>query len=317
MNKLTMLSLMMGLLLTACQPQEQDERSAKSDIPVIATANRSGGDIDPYWYQGKAELNSYDLQQSRYGEIHPGYAVVVFVTEDFLTDKQVKNESYRSENSTKILKTNHLRKFPTGIYDYALMTSVFNPVDTRKYPHALKVTFSAQDWCGQSFMQINRKGKGYDVEVRSYFEQEGDQNFTVSPDLLLEDEIMNLLRIDPEALPTGNIELYPSATYTRLLHKPMKALKAKASRESYTGNEFEGPELMVYTVEFSDIKRSLSVVYESASPYRIAGWKESSKNPFNGSDLSTVAKRKKTLMSPYWSQHDLADSHLRTELGIE
>lgn len=317
MNKLIYLSLVIGVLLSACQPQEETQRSANSDIPAIATANRSSNDLDPYWYQGKAEVSSYELQQSRYGEIHPGYAVLVFVTEDFLTDKQVKNESYKSKSSTKILKTNHLRKFPTGIYDYALMTSVFNPVDTRKYPHALKVTFSAQDWCGQSFMQLNRKGKGYEVEVRSYFEQEGDQNFTVAPDLLLEDEIMNLLRINPEALPTGNIKLYPSATYTRLLHKPMKALSAKASNEAYTDNEFEGAELMVYAVEFNDIERNLVIVYESASPYRIAGWKETSTNPFNGSKLSTVAKRKKTIMSPYWGQHDLADSHLREELGIE
>ncbi|MFK7921527.1 MAG: hypothetical protein AB8H47_06195 [Bacteroidia bacterium] len=317
MYKLTFFSLALGFALTACQPQDQSQRSANSDVAAIATANRSSGDLDPYWYQGKAEVNSYDLQQSRYGEIHPGYAVLVFVTEDFLTDKQVKNESYQSKSSTKILKTNHLRKFTTGIYDYALMTSVFNPVDTRKYPHALKVTFSAQDWCGQSFMQLNRKGKGYEVEVRSYFEQEADQDFTVAPDLLLEDEIMNLLRINPEALPTGKIQLYPSATYTRLLHKPMKALSAKATNEAYTGNEFEGPELMVYTVEFNNIERSFIVVYESASPYRIAGWKETSSNPFNGSELSTLAKRKKTLMSPYWGQHDLADSHLREELGIE
>ena len=43
-----------------------------------------------YWNQGKAELARYELQQVRYGEIHQGDAVLIFVTEDFLKDKQVK-----------------------------------------------------------------------------------------------------------------------------------------------------------------------------------------------------------------------------------
>ncbi len=45
-----------------------------------------------YWYQGKAELTRYQLEQARYGEIHSGDAVLIFVTENFLLDKQVKHE---------------------------------------------------------------------------------------------------------------------------------------------------------------------------------------------------------------------------------
>ena len=43
-----------------------------------------------YWYSGEAELTRYELEQARYGEIHRGDAVLIFVTEDFRTDKQVK-----------------------------------------------------------------------------------------------------------------------------------------------------------------------------------------------------------------------------------
>ncbi len=43
-----------------------------------------------YWYQGKAELTSYDLEQVRYGEKREGEAVLIFVTEDFSKSKQVK-----------------------------------------------------------------------------------------------------------------------------------------------------------------------------------------------------------------------------------
>ncbi|HEY0111342.1 MAG TPA: hypothetical protein VGB67_17005, partial [Fibrella sp.] len=46
-----------------------------------------------YWFGGKAELNTYRLDQAQYGASHPGEAVLVFVTEDFRTDKHVKSES--------------------------------------------------------------------------------------------------------------------------------------------------------------------------------------------------------------------------------
>ncbi len=39
------------------------------------------------WYAGKAELSTYNLQQARYGEIRNGEAVLIFVTEDFSTNK--------------------------------------------------------------------------------------------------------------------------------------------------------------------------------------------------------------------------------------
>jgi len=239
---------------------------------------------------------------------------MVFVTEDFLTDKQVKNESYRSENSTKILKTNHLRKFPTGIYDYAIMTSTFNPVDTRKYPHALKVTLSAQDWCGQSFMQVNQRGKGYEVEIRSYFEQEGDQNYKVDDLVLLEDEIFNLLRISPDLLPEGKSKLLPSTIYASLKHRDFKVVAIETAKSVYKGTDFPGAELMQYEVKMPSLNRTLTIVYEGKSPYRIAGWKDS--YPDGRGVSTTTATRKKTLLSPYWSQHDLADMSLRKELGL-
>ena len=46
-----------------------------------------------YWFGGKAELNTYRLEQAHYGATFPGEAVLVFVTEDFRVDKQVKSES--------------------------------------------------------------------------------------------------------------------------------------------------------------------------------------------------------------------------------
>ena len=111
--------------------------------------------LNSYWSQGKAEINVYEISQNRYQENHSGQLVSVFVTEDFLTYKQVKNEQYQNKNSTKILKNIQLKKFTTGVYDYSLFSSVFTPIDRSKYPKSLKVSASSQEWCGTIYTQFN------------------------------------------------------------------------------------------------------------------------------------------------------------------
>jgi len=66
-----------------------------------------------YWYAGKAELTRYALEQARYGEIHKGDAVLVFVTEPFLIDKQVKYEFGDNSKAVSVLKLNLVKKFFT------------------------------------------------------------------------------------------------------------------------------------------------------------------------------------------------------------
>ena len=85
-------------------------------LPLLACASAEAGDFDAYWYQGKAEITSYRLEQARYGEIHPGHAVLVFVTEDFSRTKQVKLDNPRAagNDAVKILKLNATKKFNTG-----------------------------------------------------------------------------------------------------------------------------------------------------------------------------------------------------------
>ena len=59
-------------------------------------------DFYDYWYGGKAEISSYKLEQARYGEMREGSAVLVFVTEDFLPDEQVKADNYSNRTLKSI-----------------------------------------------------------------------------------------------------------------------------------------------------------------------------------------------------------------------
>lgn len=293
------------LILISCQ-----ESKPKAQVPSSNVAK-----LDPYWYQGKAEVNSYDLQQERYGAIRPGHAILIFVTEDFLTDKQVKNETNTSKHTKLVLKHNYIRRFTTGLYDYSIMSSVFSPLDYINKPNALKITTTLQDWCGTSSIQLNKRRDKWNVSLRSYFEKENDQDFSID-NIYSEDELLNLIRISPDNLPTGNVNILPITQTSLMLHWPIKSFPVKATIQDYKPNDFTGNNIKSYTLEFTDLKRTISYLYESVSPYKIVGWIES----YNGKDgkpLTSIAKLHHSSMEAYWGENKSENEKMRTQFGIE
>ncbi len=270
--------------------------------------------LDKYWYQGKGELSSYELIQNRYTDLHPGTALLIFVTEDFLTGPQVKNERYRDENSTLVLKTNFIRKFTTGLYDYSLMSSVFTPANTDEFPHTLKVSTSVQDWCGHAYSQINWTDEGYQQQMHSYFESEADRVET-APGVVLEDELFNRIRLDWTRLPEGQIDIIPSQTYLRLRHRPYMTYRAEVRLQDYNGSEFTGSALKSYQLQFPTENRTLEIIFNSEPPFLIEGWIDTYPS-MDGQERSTIAKRKETILEDYWSHHDPVDRALRTQLDL-
>ena len=281
------------------------------------TGHSIAENFQEYWYAGQAELTRYKLEQARYGEIHEGDAVLIFVTEDFLRDKQVKYEGGpRDNNVVPILKLNATRKFYTGIYPYSMMSSIFTPV----VPQAktLKVTTTSQEWCGHTFSQLNLRGNKYRGQLYSYFMDEGDREFSVEA-VLLEDEIWNRIRLNPDALPTGNIEIVPGSMYARLKHQETNMQRAIATKTSMTNADLSSHSLISYKIDYQDLNRELTIIFESVFPYAIVAWEEQVESGFGAGKktLTTKAVRTHTMNSAYWSQHDVADAPLRRELGLE
>ena len=66
-----------------------------------------------HWFDGHAEISSYALTQSRYGEQRQGKAVLIFVTEDVLVEEQVK-ANRKSKSTVPVLKSKPHQKFPYG-----------------------------------------------------------------------------------------------------------------------------------------------------------------------------------------------------------
>jgi hypothetical protein len=131
------------------------------------------------------------------------------------------------------------------------------------------------------------------------------------PKAILENELWNKIRINPEALPIGNFEVVPSFEYLRLGHKKMKSYAAELSMErSETFN--------TYSITYPELERSVSITFSKAFPYSIEGWTESYKSGF-GTDaikLTSRATKIKTLKTPYWRKNRNEDVSLRDSLGL-
>lgn len=260
-----------------------------------------------YWYQGKAEINVFDLQQSRYGEVRPGKAVMIFVTEDFSKSKQVKldNPEERLSDAQKVMKLNMTREFVTGVYPYNTMLSVFTPVYDDV--HSPKLTASVTEWCGQAFTQLNYKNGNYHGKQFSYFESEGDSDLKING--IAEDELFNLIRLNPELVPMGNHRMIPSLIFQRFAHIPLKIEQATISKQSKGSNQAE------LEVVYDGIGRKLSVRYQEFFPYEILSFTETWTKA-NGEQEVTTATRTSMQMTDYWNKNSSVFEPLRKDLGL-
>ena len=282
-----------------------------------ADANRNGPvTFGDYWYKGKAEITSYNLKQARYGELHDGDAVLIFVTEDFSEKKQVKLDrpGEAGDDAVKVLKLNALRNFNTGVYPYSTMTTVFSPVDRDRHPRTLKITTSVQEWCGHAFVQLNLQDDQYRVQQYSYFESEGDRNEELEA-AITEDEIWTTIRLNPDNLPTGEVTMIPGTLYQRFDHTAWRTVNATAILMP----DIYKPEVMVYNlVYYPELNRTLTIRFRRDFPHEIESWEEVEfASDGTTKELVTTAVRNKRLMLDYWTKNSVMDVELRRELGLD
>jgi hypothetical protein len=298
------------MLLIGCNSSEE-----KSDAQKISKKKATSKTVEPrvvseefkdYWYSGTAEITSYTLMQERYGEIREGTAVNIFVSEDFLPDAQVKANN-ASEKNISVLKLNQMKNFNTGIYPYSIMTSTFSPISEKAHP--LKITNSVQEWCGQVYMQLNNRND-FEIESHSYFQGEADQKLSL-PKTYLENEIWNLIRINPEELPTGDVMIIPSFEYLRLRHKEIRQHAAFASLK-------QGDSITIYTLNYPDLQRQLMLFFNSTFPYEIEKWEEVNAADQNDTlRLKTTATKLKRIKSDYWTKNRNDHLGLRDSLKLK
>lgn len=275
------------------------------------------------WHDGKAELATYDLVYPRYGVMRKGTAVAVTVTEPFRWEPRVKADA-AGNGSFNVVKLNLSEDFPTGVYDYNLMTSVFvaaEPVEGLPAGAAVKLTFSSQEWCGQVWQQAVFGTKGVAHEHRSYFEKEADENRQLpgKSGFLAEDALFLWARgLAGPALADGEsieLPLYRSAAVSRLRHVPVawdSVVLTRGEQTSEVRTEALGDievRSMFATITREGMDETAKYVFtvEAAPPHRVI---QVSRNDGYTLTLRGVSRE------PYWQQNGLEGEAILENFGL-
>jgi hypothetical protein len=167
---LALLALLAGAAWLLLRPLPSDAAPA-AEVPL--PAGDPAWRLDPVWDDGRAEYCAYEVDWARYGHLHPGRALLILVKEPWNPELEVKADE-PGPDGFEVLKLNHLRDVPTGIYTYHQMASVY----LRRDNGALrKLVATSSEACGISTADLVR-GR---LATRSYFASSRSRTRAKSP----------------------------------------------------------------------------------------------------------------------------------------
>lgn len=275
-----------------------------------------------HWGDGQAEISTYDLTFPRYGQPRRGTAVAVFVTETFSEEARVKADPgvHARADEFPVMKLNLMQDFPTGIYDYSLMSSVFVGLEAKAGRAAgtpAKVAFSAQEWCGTVYHQLLPDARRVRSSAHSYFDGEADRAETLPlPEgSVFEDALYLWARglAGPRLAPgeSVSVPMIRSLELVRLRHMPLArdpvtlARAAGATRVEAPAGAFD---VETFTATAGgDAPRTWTFLVEAASPHRLVRWECT-----DGRVAELVAGER----LPYWEMNDPASIDALARIGL-
>lgn len=290
---------------------ERDSSAARHpSVDAPPTAPPSAAFIST-WMDGTAEISTYRARVARYGELRDATVVFIYVTEPFDRVRKLKDDAASGSARVDVLKLNATMTFVTGVYPYSVMTSVFAPVATwagspRFTP--IKVSLSAQEWCGHVFHAIWPGRAAFHAQLASYFATDGERVDVVAtpPGTLYEDGLLIQLReLDGPFADGGHWHgaLVPSLWRSRTAHRALAPGPASIERSAA---HRAGRAVTRFRIRAGAVDRSVDV--EAAWPHRVLGWTDST-----GESGDLVSTERLT----YWELHRVEDQGLRTRLGLD
>lgn len=269
------------------------------------------------WRDGAAEIATYRVTQPRYGEARDAVAVLIYVLEEHDDRTWIKDDrgAVPPEHKAVVLKLNHTLRFQTGVYPYAVMTSVFAPVGGigRERFAPVRIVFSAQEWCGQVWHRLLPTADGFAEELRSYFSAEGetDRRVPTAPHALYEDALFIQLREPDGPFASGGDwegEVVPSLWRRRTTHAPLLPRPATITRRDAV--LADGTAVTRFVLEYDSKRRVWDV--EKAPPRRILAWSSDADGGAPGESATLVGFAR----LPYWQLNREGDEAQRARVGL-
>jgi len=287
-------------------------------VLILFTRPAIAQDFWPWWGDGKGEISSYKIIAPRYGELREGWSVLVFVTEEVSRTTRIKVESVAipANDRVPVLKLNRVVKFNTGIYDYSILTSTFSSVESefgRPRFEPMKISFSAQEWCGHVFQMLIPQRDHVELTLHSYFQNEGDQkrNLKLPSNAAYEDNLPIWIReLYGEVLKPGqrhDLQILPSSWFLRAAHQKADFQSGWIMKEEGEALKSTNGTTPTWRWTWQVGNRKETYWVEKAYPHRILKW-----NSPDGGKGEII----KTLRLPYWSLHGNEDMPYREQLEI-
>lgn len=286
LKALALLALIAGAAWLLLRPLPSDAAPAAD---VTLPAGDAAWRLDPVWDDGQAEYCAYEVDWARYGHLHPGRALLILVKEPWNPRLEVKADD-PAPDGFEVLKLNHVRDVPTGIYTYHQMASVY----LRRDSGALrKVAATSSEACGISTADLVR-GR---LATRSYFDGQGDRVQPWPERALPEDGLPALLRgFVAGGPPPGTVEVFPSlmmGRFAELEPVSFRLTRGEPAPVATPAGTFEGVELRL---ENRDGWQTYT--FETAPPHRLLNHERSDGTEYRLAKCERLA---------YWRLHDPGD----------
>lgn len=282
----------LALAVWAIRSDYEESRAAAAASPLAAEAALPPGDASwrqaPLWDDGRAEYGAYEVTWARYGHHYPGRALLVLVKEPWAPDLEVKADRPRPDGFD-VLKLNHIRDVPTGVYTYHQMASVYLRRDTGALR---KLAASSAEACGVSTAEVLR-GR---LVTHSYFDGQGERSVPYPAGALPQDGLPAHLRDYVAGPAPAEIAVFPSLLFGRFadLSPTTYRLERRAAGEvEVPAGRFAGVELRLTNGE-----RFLAYTFEQAPPHRLLRFADHE---------GTTYRLAKAERMAYWEMHDPGD----------
>jgi len=184
------LGVMILIVLFLARPKHELSKGEKSNDLFLTDWG-----LHALWDDGQAEVATYDAHRVIYGKSRSYEATLITAKEDFNPQFYVKADNPpQGQAHPVVLKLNIAASIPTENYTYHFLTSLF--VKRENPSRLIKLTTGSQEWCGNTFKEVQNWDRVATLRYFSYFDGEGDGSLSLplGPNDLLEDQVPVTLR---------------------------------------------------------------------------------------------------------------------------